>query len=406
MRRRLHNGHVLGVAAMLTPLLGLYAPLGLAPLVVLVAVVATAVHRRRTGSWPVPRYAAAVVLAGLVIWAALSLTWTIQPLTGAANGLARLAGILTCGLIIVQIAAGLDHAERTRFRRLLVTGFALAVVLVAMERVSEFPLYRHLPSADWPAQPFQSFNRGLTVLGLVVFPVALALWRRSSMLSVVVWGVTLAVVLAFSSGSAIAAVALGGAVAVAAYAAPRVTAAALGMTLICIVLLAPIAWRVIPAPEDLPQISAAMPGSTLHRWLIWRFTAARVAERPLLGWGFDSSRSIPGSHEILGMHGQSLPLHPHNAPLQWWLELGVPGALLGAALHLAALRAITAGSLTRPATAAAQALLLSATVVANLSYGTWQNWWLAALALSAAFLAGSAPKRDEAVEPGRSASGC
>jgi O-antigen ligase len=146
-----------------------------------------------------------------------------------------------------------------------------------------------------------------------------------------------------------------------------------------------------------------MPGSTLHRWLIWRFTAARVAERPVLGWGFDSSRSIPGSHEILGMHGQSLPLHPHNAPLQWWLELGFPGALLGAALYLAALRAIMRGSLTRAATAAAQGLLFSATVVANLSYGTWQNWWLAALALSAALLAAAAPNGD-AVKPARSAS--
>jgi exopolysaccharide production protein ExoQ len=394
MRGRLHNGHVLGVAAMLTPLLGLYAPHSLAPLVVLVAVVATAVHRRRTGSWPVPGYAAAAVLAGLVAWAALSLTWTIQPLAGAANALARLAGSLTCGVVVLQIAARLDEAERALFRALLVTGFGLALVLVAMERVTEFPLYRYLPSADWPAQSFQSFNRGLTVLGLVVFPVALAVWRRSSMLSVGAWGVTLAVVLAFSSGSALAAVALGGGVAVAAYAAPRVTAVALGAMLVCGVLLAPVAWRVIPAPEALPQISAAMPGSTVHRWLIWRFTAARVAERPLLGWGFDSSRSIPGSHEMLGMQGQSLPLHPHNAPLQWWLELGLPGALLGAALHLAALRAITAGSLTRPAIAAAQGLLISAAVVANLSYGTWQNWWLAALALSAAFLTAAAPHRD------------
>jgi O-antigen ligase len=129
-----------------------------------------------------------------------------------------------------------------------------------------------------------------------------------------------------------------------------------------------------------------LPGSTHHRLVIWRFTAERIAERPFLGWGFDGSRSVPGGDEDLGVGETALPLHPHNAALQWWLELGLPGAAIGAAFLLALVRAIVRDLPDRPSAAAALGLLVSGTVVANVSYGIWQGWWLAALALSAALM--------------------
>jgi hypothetical protein len=45
----------------------------------------------------------------------------------------------------------------------------------------------------------------------------------------------------------------------------------------------------------------------------------------------------------------------------------------------------------RAESAAGYGLLVAATLIANLSYGIWQSWWVAALALSAVFLAASAP---------------
>jgi len=67
--------------------------------------------------------------------------------------------------------------------------------------------------------------------------------------------------------------------------------------------------------------------------------------------------------------------------LQIWLELGGIGAVLWAAL-LASLW-LRVGGLPQPsARAAATGLLLNGLVVANLSFGVWQTWWMAALALS------------------------
>ncbi len=75
-------------------------------------------------------------------------------------------------------------------------------------------------------------------------------------------------------------------------------------------------------------------------------------------------------------------VHPHNASLQIWLELGGLGALLTAILVIALWRII--GALTDPAArAGATAMLLSALTVANLSFGIWQTWWMATLTAAA-----------------------
>ena len=49
---------------------------------------------------------------------------------------------------------------------------------------------------------------------------------------------------------------------------------------------------------------------------IWRFVSGLVENKPLFGWGLDSSRVFPGL----------IPLHPHNAAVQIWFELGAVGA--------------------------------------------------------------------------------
>ena len=85
--------------------------------------------------------------------------------------------------------------------------------------------------------------------------------------------------------------------------------------------------------EQLPGLAAAADRfkiSAGHRLLIWSFTGDRIAERPLTGWGLDASRAIPGGRDPIRPGEAWMPLHPHNAALQLWLELGAPGGRTGA----------------------------------------------------------------------------
>ncbi len=120
-----------------------------------------------------------------------------------------------------------------------------------------------------------------------------------------------------------------------------------------------------------------------HRLLIWDFAGKRIAERPLLGWGLDSSRSIPGGKELIRTDQRRLPLHPHDAALQVWLELGLPGAALSALLLGWLWLRLAAAAWPRLYAAAAGGSLAAASAVMSAGWGVWQEWWIATLSLAA-----------------------
>src|SRR6185503_20527219 len=72
---------------------------------------------------------------------------------------------------------------------------------------------------------------------------------------------------------------------------------------------------------DYAALERDMPQTDSIRLDYWSHAIDWIAMRPLKGWGLDASR----------VFGPGIKLHPHNAPLQVWLELGVVGAVLAAA---------------------------------------------------------------------------
>jgi O-antigen ligase len=181
-------------------------------------------------------------------------------------------------------------------------------------------------------------------------------------------------------------------------AAPRLGPRLVGALVAVAVLVMPLLVGFIP---KIP--SASLPPSAVHRLVIWDFAAARIAEKPLAGWGLEASRALPGGRarpdaatldrlnittpaqrEFLALaHVEVMPLHPHNGALQLWLELGGIGALIGAALIL--LLGFAASRSAAPAVGAG--MLASAAVTGMLSFGLWQAWWVASLLLAMVALA-------------------
>ncbi len=152
-----------------------------------------------------------------------------------------------------------------------------------------------------------------------------------------------------------------------------------------------IAGAFIVVPLTLPSLAAALPEAFKARlpesWEIrleiWRFTGDRLSERPWTGWGLDAGRVINGEMEIRGTMQQLLPLHPHNAPLQVWMETGTFGAILIAiALVLMGGRIAGAPLLSRLQAAAIAWVATAYFCFIFFSYGIWQEWHTAALAVA------------------------
>jgi len=96
----------------------------------------------------------------------------------------------------------------------------------------------------------------------------------------------------------------------------------------------------------------------------------------------DSSRAIPGGDDPIRPGETWMPLHPHNAALQVWLELGAPGAVLFALLVATIWSALARVEWPRLFAAAAGASLTIAFVGCFATYGMWQEWWLGTLSFS------------------------
>jgi O-antigen ligase len=166
--------------------------------------------------------------------------------------------------------------------------------------------------------------------------------------------------------------------------APRLGPTVVSGVIAAWLLLAP--W-LTPMILALPGVTAGLPASWRMRGEIWRFASARIAERPLTGWGLDSARQF--SDTILTLDGlpfHAIPLHPHSFSIHVWLETGAVGALLLAAAIVAGGRTASAAfARSRPAAAALTAAMAAVAVIWNVSYGAWQEWWFATAFLAVAW---------------------
>jgi O-antigen ligase len=99
---------------------------------------------------------------------------------------------------------------------------------------------------------------------------------------------------------------------------------------------------------------------------IWTFTTGQLTHRPWLGLGLDASRTFPGI----------ISLHPHDAALQLWFELGLVGALLAAGFWGLIFWRLAKPGQNRLFAATACAAAFVYLVIGALSFSVWQEWWI------------------------------
>ena len=404
MTGRIDESHSLALAALIGPTVALYAALGMAPLFTLVAVAALALGWRRQ-PWRRIGTPGAMVLAVLLAWAALSLVWTIE-LPQSLYSLPRLAGITVGGLLLIVLARGMDEAGQRRVRLGLAVGMTLVLVCALIEIYVGGPGGARFYSNHNPSDPYiPRLGRGLTVCAVLLVPAMVGAWRCGfRRWSAAILAMTILVFVGSHTLSAKLALAAMPGVFLMTWRSRRLGGGMVGVIVSVVTLAFPL-LALAPSPQQTSDDLPFLPNSSHHRLTIWVFTATRVLEHPLRGWGLEASRSIPGGEDEVAVwrpnplrggmdhvSEQYLPLHPHNGPGQIWLELGGVGAVLTCGLMLLLGRAIaTAPDRIDAAMMASQTA--AAFIVACVSYGIWQSWWLGSLWIAAALYAAVSTRR-------------
>lgn len=399
---RIAGEHVLGVAVLIATPLSVVSPVALTGIVVAAGLAGLALlwrdgHLERLRHPPVASLAVAA-LALLLAWGALSALWAVQP-HDVATLVPSLIALLAAGLMLQAATSGLDAAALTRLAFLLRLGFLLGFLLVAIEVETDYAITRALHQWQHGTRviSFGALDRAMALLVLIGFPLGISYARQERM--VLALGALLpALVLSGFVNSQSVRIAAGAGLVVFMMVwfigpwAIRV----FGAVIVVLALVMPALPLGPLAPAVWETALRGVKYSALQRLYIWEFAANRVLDHPWIGWGLNASRSIPGGDAPAPGGGVLLALHPHNGLLQVWLELGAVGAALTAVV-IGLLFAGAARIADRYERAAVAGQLIAGLVILCLSFGVWQTWWLAALALAAvvslAWARGQIPQR-------------
>lgn len=370
-------GAALMVLAVLAPVFGWLAPLTFAPLAALAGLIGFKALRLETPSlsWAVP-------LMVLLAWAVLSILWSpYRP--EDLEGWTALKLVLQLVVYWAAVCAAAEAGGRERRRALQVFAWGMAALgaVFLVEALSGALVYRTLRQLIGdPIRPdlaAKNVAQGGFILAVLWAPAAVAAVRSGApwQLALVMAAGLLASSFAFGSDAPVLALAMALVWGAATLRWPAATPRALAALVVLYFLGAPLAVIAAKATGLYAKIQAVAPLSWSQRMDYWSHAVRWTRDHPLRGWGLDASRSFaPG-----------IKLHPHDAALQVWLELGFVGAVC-----VAAFWAILLLRLSRRtpdlAIAAGVAAAVSYLTFAAVSFGVWQEWWLATGAIAAAFV--------------------
>jgi O-antigen ligase len=361
-------------ALLFFPLLVLL-PRGIAALTTAAALCAVGLLMFSSRPRPSPALVTAAMLLGcLIFWGILSATWSVDPRRSLVMA-ARLTGISGVGLALVA-AAPLVAAPR-RLALFFLGGLVFGIALAAIEITTNGGVSSFLSDRVFQAT---RLNRASVSFAILVFPASAVLVCRGQKISALLLAAVTAAMILVLDGTAAKAMLLAGIPAgLLLYRSRACVARAAAAISVIVIVTAPLSFARLERFPGLGETADSIKISAGHRLLIWSFAGDRIAERALTGWGLDASRAMPGGQDLIRPGESWMPLHPHNAPLQLWLELGVPGIVLFALLAALIWLSLARAEWPRLFAAAAGASLAVALVACFATYGIWQEWWLGTL---------------------------
>lgn len=368
-------GWVLAGVFALAPLLAWGGPLAFAPIVGLAGVLTLSGLRIPDSDRP-----AAIAVIVLLTWALGSTVWSPyspKDLEGATAF--KLIAQAALYWAVVCAARDATPGTRTTALRILAWGMAALGLMLSIEAATGAAVYQALRDAIGdPIRPdlaAKNVAQGGFVLALMTPAAALAAARTGEsrwLVLPMITGVAGVGFLFATDAPVVALVAAVGAGLVV-YRWPVVGPRVLAGGAATFFLAAPaLVW----ATRELGWYAALQeraPLSWAQRMGYWTRATDWIGDHPTKGWGLDASR----------MFSPGIKLHPHDAALQIWLELGLIGAMAAAVFWAVILAGLSKPG-RDPARATAAATAGAYLVFSAVSFGVWQEWFLAIGAMAAA----------------------
>lgn len=323
------------------------------------------------------------------IWLALSCFWSIDILNSMFSFLKTFSVAIVVYILISNKDILIPKISLSTFS--LFTAILASIALFYFEYYSDGYIstsFREIVQKKKDSSFYLHYlDRGCTLLALFAwFVIAVLIKNYKNILAVIIYIITAYTLYLSDSLAGFVGFALSGLVFITTRYWPfnnsRILSAIL---IICSVLF--ISGIYAMQPRELSDNQAkSLPISAKHRLFIWDFAFEKFANRPFVGYGFNSSRKIKLAEEDFieyeNLKLSPLPLHPHNNLLQIMLETGIIGLIFYLSLaakylnswNLYFKRAITPNILN--IRAAGYACFSTFFIISMISFNMWQSWWL------------------------------
>jgi O-antigen ligase len=375
-------GGVAVFTIVMVPFIGYLAPNGFAALLTLAGLLSLpGLARSRPGSPPI------MALFVLVLWGLISLTWS--PAAPHVADLKKYEDLetVTAVKLLFQLAfygaavaalSQLSERSKARVGTVMVVSILALALLTALDGISAAAFYKWLRvlihDPERADLAIVKVSMPTYALVLLFWPVARIMSSRGWKPAIVVLAVAILAAAVSTSADASWAALLAGGIA---WLGVRFVGKPAARTLVAVVaapfVLGPVLMVWGLRSGFVAWLHEHVPSSWDARLNIWAFTANQIQAHAIRGWGIDASRTF----------GFAIPLHTHNAAMQLWLELGAIGAALGGVFFSwVAYRIVGVTGESREDGAMAAGTLVTYLVIGGVSFGVWQEWWLALGALA------------------------
>jgi len=265
-----------------------------------------------------------------------------------------------------------------KFVPLIALSMSLGALLLGLELESGGAFLHMFKKAG---SSVTEYNRGIAHLVILAFPIFAGLWNAGGKKSAFVLAALLLFPASLSeSHTAKLALILGIFCTCAAFYRPLWVRKAIAAT--CALILG---WPFYAQYFFSNYYSAVekLHASWQHRVEIWDFLSYRIDERPLFGWGLETTHKLDFKEphgDLYHIALQNAP-HAHNFVVQLWVETGLPGLALGFCFMLLTLRKI--GKLHTSLQPFALGGFVAALTVAMFGFDFWTDALWAAFTLCA-----------------------
>jgi exopolysaccharide production protein ExoQ len=339
-----------------------------------------------------------LTILALILWGGLSTFWSLDPkasLTLFTRLLSSyMLGIGWCSLLRIQSP---ENTKLIQFYLLL--GIIVAFILISID---------YLLGNPWQALSFKTSAKAFVPLALTI---SIAVWPAVQWLKtkynsyvVILFVLCASFFLSLiDCDTAPLGLLTGLFVGVLAYFSPKLVSRMGQFLSVILILSLPFVIHSFLTFERIHQINSVIHNfSHIHRLYVWQNVSEKIQQHWLNGYGLDTSRNealgggkkswtmVDKDGKQILINSKEIPMHPHNAPLQWWLELGIVGAILGALLHYQFLSCLSRCNGITALTGIG--LFIGSSFIAWINLGFWQSWWLAVLWILAGIFVSSFPE--------------